>query len=244
MTIDLAERGVGVVLLDVEGTTTPIAFVTDVLFPYARSHLRAFLRAHSSDAEVREAVDVLRAEQRREPPPADAPSNATDDDSIAGYAERLMERDSKSTGLKTLQGLIWKEGFRSGELRGEVFDDVPAALRRWRAAGVRTAIYSSGSVLAQKLLFGSTPFGDLTRDLDAHFDTAVGGKRDPASYRRIADALGVQPSSILFLSDIAAELEAARSSGCQVALAVRPGNSTQTVSGGTETLGTFDEICR
>jgi enolase-phosphatase E1 len=239
VTIALNERGVAVVLLDVEGTTTPISFVTDVLFPYARRHLRAFLRGHSSDAEVRDAVDLLGDERRDQ---TDASAHGDDDDSVAAYAERLMDRDSKSTGLKTLQGLIWKEGFERGDLRGAVFDDVPPAFRRWRSAGVRTAIYSSGSVLAQKLLFGSTRFGDLTADLDAYFDTAVGAKRDPASFRRIADVLGVDPSSILFVSDIAAELDAARESGCQVALITRPGNSPQSVSRDTETLGTFDEI--
>ena len=242
MTSASNERDIRVVLLDVEGTTTPISFVTDVLFPYARSHLRAFLRAHWSDADVRQAIDLLRAEQRHEPRLGDASLHEDGQDSIAAYAAGLMDVDSKSTGLKTLQGLIWKEGFASGDLRGEVFEDVPAAIRRWRSAGVRTAIYSSGSVLAQKLLFGSTRFGDLTSDLDAHFDTAVGAKRDPASFRRISEALGVNPSSILFLSDVGGELDAARASGCQVALIIRPGNSPQTVSSDTETFGIFDEI--
>jgi 2,3-diketo-5-methylthio-1-phosphopentane phosphatase len=242
VTFALNERGIRVLLLDVEGTTTPISFVTDVLFPYARSHLRAFLRAHWSEAEVRQAIDLLRAERRCEPGLGDVSLNDGEQDSIATYAAGLMDVDSKSTGLKTLQGLIWRDGFEAGHLRGEVFDDVPPALRRWRSAGARTAIYSSGSVLAQKLLFGSTRFGDLTSDVDAHFDTAVGAKRDPASFRRIADALGVDPSSILFLSDVVGELDAARASGCQVALIVRPGNSPQTVSPDTEIFGTFDEI--
>lgn len=238
MTIGLTERGVRVVLLDVEGTTTPISFVTDVLFPYARSHLRAFLQSHSSDAEVGQAVDTLRAEHRHQSGQPEIGNTET----LVVYAERLMDRDSKSPGLKALQGLIWKDGYTSGELRGEVFADVPAAFRRWRASGVRVAIYSSGSVLAQRLLFGSTRFGDLTPNLDSYFDTAVGPKREPASFRRIADDLGVNAGSILFLSDIAAELEAARAAGCQVALTVRPGNSPQAVSGDTETVGTFDDI--
>jgi enolase-phosphatase E1 len=225
-----------VVLLDVEGTTTPISFVSDVLFPYARSHLRAYLRAHASDPEVKSALQLLRAECATD---GSAPDTV---ESFAEYAESLMDRDSKSTGLKMLQGLIWKVGFASGALRGEVFDDVPPALRRWREAGLRTAIYSSGSVLSQKLLFASTAFGDLTGDLHAHFDTSVGPKRDPGSYRRIARELDIEPASLLFLSDVSAELDATRAAGCQVALTVRPGNSSQSAPMETDILSTFAEV--
>jgi enolase-phosphatase E1 len=230
-----------VVLLDVEGTTTPIAFVTDVLFPYARSHLRAFLRQHHGEPAVREALNALRDEGRRENA-GGAPLVGETEDSVATYAEWLMDRDSKSSGLKSLQGLIWQVGFGSGELRGEVFADVPPALRRWRAAGVRTAIYSSGSELAQRLLFGWTPYGDLTRELAGHFDTAVGPKRDRDSYARIAERLGEGPCAILFVSDIPAELAAASAAGCQVALAVRPGNSPYEGGDGFATVRSFEEI--
>ncbi len=242
MTIELSERGVAIVLLDVEGTTTPLSFVTDVLFPYARLHLRAFVRSHASDPAVRQAIEALHGEHEREAPYSGAPTRRDGDDSAIAYAEWLMERDSKSPGLKALQGLIWKVGFDAGDLRGEVFDDVPAALRSWRGAGVRTAIYSSGSVLAQKLLFATTPHGDLTRDIDAHFDTAVGAKRDPASYRRISEALVRSPGSMLFVSDISSELEAARSAGCQVALIVRPGNAPQPVPEAVPVIRTFAEL--
>jgi enolase-phosphatase E1 len=241
VTIRLGARGVRVVLLDVEGTTTPISFVTTVLFPYARSQLRAFLHAHASDVAVREAMDALRDERRRD----DAGSSVTgevDDETIAMYAESLMDRDSKSPGLKSLQGLIWKVGYESRALRGEVFEDVPPSLRRWRNAGLRTAIYSSGSVLAQKLLFASTPYGDLTEELDANFDTAVGAKREPASYRTIAQALAVDPDRIFFLSDVGAELEAARAAGCQAVLVARPGNPPQTEAVACEAVRTFLEI--
>jgi enolase-phosphatase E1 len=241
VTFRLAEHGVAAVLLDVEGTMTPIAFVTEVLFPYARTHVDAYVRDHASDPAVRPVLEALRAEQAHGAPSSGAPSGPGNG-SVAAYARLLMDRDSKSSALKTLQGLIWKVGFDSGALHGEVFDDVPAALRRWRATGIRTAIYSSGSVLAQKLLFGSTTHGDLTPDLDAHFDTAVGPKRDPRSYARIADALGTDPASILFLSDTSAELDAARTAGCQVALTVRPGNSPQPASEGLTVVKSFDEV--
>jgi 2,3-diketo-5-methylthio-1-phosphopentane phosphatase len=240
LTIDLSAMGVRVVLLDVEGTTTPISFVTDVLFPYARRHLRAFLRERGAEPAIRSAVEALLTERRLEL--GNDGQSPNDDESVLAYAELLMDRDSKSPGLKALQGFIWEEGFDDGRLQGVVFDDVPAALRRWRAAGVRTAIYSSGSVLAQRRLFGSTAHGDLTPDLDAHFDTAVGAKRDPMSYARIAEHLGEQPPAILFLSDVAAELIAARAAGCQVGMTVRPGNSPQPDVDGSSIVRSFDEV--
>jgi enolase-phosphatase E1 len=214
-------EGVQVVLLDIEGTTTPISFVYDTLFPYARKRLRTFLALTRDDREVGRALATLTAE--RDADPAVGPSI-----DLAAYAEQLMERDSKSPGLKALQGLIWNVGYESGALHGVVFDDVPAALKRWRSAGIRTAIYSSGSVLAQKLIFGTTKqFGDLTPDISAFFDTAVGPKRDSASYAAIAAQLGVAPSWMLFVSDVIPELEAAAQAGCQVVLIIRPGNPPQ-----------------
>ena len=214
-------EGVQVVLLDIEGTTTPISFVYDTLFPYARRRLRTFLALTRDDKEVSRAVATLTAERD-----ADPAAGASVD--LATYAEQLMDRDSKSPGLKALQGLIWNVGYGSGALYGVVFDDVPAALKRWRSGGIRTAIYSSGSVLAQKLIFGTTrKFGDLTPDISAFFDTAVGPKREPASYRAIATQLRVEPRRILFVSDVMAELEAAGQAGCQVVLIIRPGNPRQ-----------------
>ena len=138
-----------------------------------------------------------------------------------------MDQDRKSPGLKLLQGQIWDEGYRSGELKGEVFADVAPALRRWRDAGVAVAIYSSGSELAQRLLFGSTASGDLTPLLARFFDTTVGAKQAAESYRRIARELGIPPDRMLFISDVTTELDAAHSAGCQVLLCVRPGNRPQ-----------------
>ena len=226
-------EGVQVVLLDIEGTTTPISFVYETLFPYARKRLRTFLALTRDDRDVSRALATLAAERDADP----AAGSSVD---LATYAEQLMDRDSKSPGLKALQGLIWNVGYGSGALYGVVFDDVPAALKRWRSAGIRTAIYSSGSVLAQKLIFRTTKkFGDLTPEISAFFDTAVGPKRDAASYDTIAKQLGVEPRRILFVSDVVPELEAAARAGCQVALIVRPGNPPQN---GTGTIPTIVDL--
>jgi enolase-phosphatase E1 len=148
-------------------------------------------------------------------------------DWAAAYVESLMDRDRKSPALKQLQGRIWEGGYRAGVLQGEVFADVPPALERWHDAGLDVAIYSSGSELAQRLIFGSTVHGDLTRVIARFFDTAVGAKGAPESYRRIAAELGRAPDRLLFISDVTTELDAAASAGCRVILCVRPGNRPQ-----------------
>jgi len=245
--IRLAERGLRAVLLDIEGTTTPIAFVHEALFPYARAHLRAFLDTHWRSAEVAEVRRQLAVERDRDLARGEAPPRVTmgnDDRAIASlvaYIEWLMNLDRNSPGLKLLQGLIWEDGYRAGALRGQVFDDVPAAIREWRAAGVDVAIYSSGSELAQRLLFQSTEHGDLTPLIGAFFDTAIGAKTEPGSYARIATAMKTSPAEILFVSDVAAELTAAREAGLSVVLSRRPGNPPQLVTA-LETIATFDEI--
>ena len=152
-----------------------------------------------------------------------------------------MDRDRKAPGLKSLQGQIWARGFRAGTLAGEVFADVPPALRRWRDGGARIAIYSSGSEQAQRLVFGATPYGDLTNLLCRFFDTAVGPKTSADSYRRIAEELGCATNDLLFVSDVVAELDAARGAGCEVLLCVRPGNPVQ-ADNSYPVIRTFDEI--
>jgi enolase-phosphatase E1 len=215
------------VLLDIEGTTTPISFVYDVLFPYARARLREFLRAHWEEAPLREDVARLGSERQREAASDAPPWNGSDDasrlESAAAYALWLMDHDRKSTALKSLQGRIWQEGYRSGALRGDVYADVPPALERLRARDARAAIYSSGSILAQKLLFSTTPFGDLTPLLAAHFDTTTGPKTQAESYGRIAAELSLPPGDVLFVSDAPPELDAARAAGLRTALCVRAG---------------------
>ncbi len=209
-------------LLDIEGTTTPVNFVYSTLFPFAAAHLEEFLRRHAADDDVSPLVEELCRQREADTQFPHQTSPASPAQSAADYARWLIKRDSKLTPLKSLQGKLWDAGYRSGELRGEVYSDVPLALARWHAQGRRIAIFSSGSVLAQKLLFQYSIAGDLTKFLDAYFDTTTGPKREPESYRRIATALGVLPAEILFLSDVAAELDAARAAGLQTALSLRP----------------------
>ena len=188
-------------LLDIEGTTTPIAFVHDVLFSYASVHAKEFLAKNFDSDEVRADIALLREEHaldlsKDQHPPLLGPEI----DSIATYIDWLIAQDRKSTGLKSLQGKIWRQGYLDGSLKSQVFADVAPALERWRAAGLSINIFSSGSVLAQQLLFAHTEAGDLTRYIDNYFDTNIGKKADVDSYRRIASALklsaGVHAASI------------------------------------------------
>ena len=231
MTLDLHEHGLEAVLVDIEGTTTPLAFVHETLFPFARRALEPFIRESFGRPEMADLFHSLRIDWREDVQRGDSPpewpevaNREKHIASIVGYAEWQMERDRKAFGLKTLQGLIWERGYRDGLLQGTMFPDVPAAFARWRAAGITIAIFSSGSVLAQQLLFRSTPSGDLTSHIAAFFDTSVGPKREPDSYRRIAVALGIPIARVLFISDAPVELAAARAAGCTALLCARPGN--------------------
>jgi len=216
-------------LLDVEGTTTPLDFVTRVLFPDARAHVRDFLGRRAGETPVQADLALLRSEHEADarggqsPPPwPDGPGQARLEGAVA-YVHWLMDRDRKSTGLKSLQGKVWEEGYRAGRLRGQVYADVPRAFARWRAHGRDVAIFSSGSVLAQKLIFSRSDAGDLSPWIRAYFDTTTGPKRESESYRKIAAALGLDPAAVLFLSDVAAELDAAREATMATALCVREG---------------------
>ena len=208
-----AGRGI---LLDVEGTTSSISFVYEVLFAFAREHVADFLSRHSGAPAVLSLLPALAADAGIPP--------TTDGAQLALAAIDLMNRDVKSTPLKALQGMIWREGFESGELVAHTFDDVPEALELWASSGLDVRIYSSGSVQAQKLFFGHTAHGDLTEHLRGYYDTTTGPKRDPVSYEKIAADMGLEPRQILFVSDIGEELDAARQAGMATALAERPGN--------------------
>lgn len=206
-------------VLDIEGTTTPIAFVHDVLFPYAREHLAPHLAAHGE--ALAPAFAAEHARDPEHPPPFE----------LETYVRWLMDRDRKSTALKALQGDLWRAGYASGELRSIVYADVPPALAAWHAAGIVLAIYSSGSIAAQKLLFAHTDYGDLTPLLDRYFDTTIGPKRAASSYAKIAAALGIAPASITFVSDVGEELAAAREAGLRGVLSIRPGNAPTVADG-------------
>jgi enolase-phosphatase E1 len=240
---------VRVVLLDIEGTTTPLSFVHDVLFPFARARLGDFFERAATAPDTAAIVSALRDEHRadpaapdRRPPPWNEDSQAATVTSATDYATWLMDLDCKSPALKAAQGLIWHAGYQGGQLRGEVYDDVPLAMRRWRRMGRRVAIYSSGSELAQRLLFASTLHGDLTPLISGFFDTAVGGKLDPASYQRVASRLAVGTTAILFLSDVPKELRAARTAGCQVLLVTRPGPARPEGSDGFEAVSDLSPV--
>ncbi len=200
-----------VYLLDIEGTTTPISFVYEVLFPFARAGFESFLSQHWSDPAVRAEAEGLGP-------------GIEDAQAATRAALALMDEDRKLGALKALQGRIWEAGYRSGELKSQLFADVVPLLRARKAAGLRTYIYSSGSVLAQQLLFAHTPEGDLTDLLDGYFDTTVGAKGDPESYRKIAAQIG---SSGLFATDVLSEARAAHGAGWQAVILSRPGNHPQ-----------------
>jgi enolase-phosphatase E1 len=236
------------ILLDIEGTTTPIDFVYQVLFPYARARLKDFITRHREDEEIHSIVAALFDEHAKDNsidlPPLRYSDKLDEEqvETIAAYCHWLIDHDRKLTPLKTLQGQIWEEGYHSGELKSEVFPDVAPNLRRWREQGKTICIYSSGSVLAQKLLFAHTAEGDLTKFIHAFFDTNVGHKTEPGSYLKIAELLRRNPSEILFISDVIAELDAAREAGFETLLCVRPGNHPQPDSSVHNTIHTFDEV--
>ncbi|MFZ4734212.1 MAG: acireductone synthase [Pirellulales bacterium] len=229
------------ILLDVEGTTSSISFVYDVLFRFAREHVGGFLASRADDPVVRLLAADIRAEDR-----AAAGAGAAEPEdwqaATATAALSLMDRDSKCTPLKMLQGMIWRQGFESGALVSHVYDDVPAALEDWATSGLDVRIYSSGSVEAQRLFFGHSAHGDLTPWLRGHYDTTTGPKRDPESYRRIAADMGIEPRQILFISDIGAELDAARAAGMATALAERPGNHPVESLAAHDPIGSFADI--
>jgi enolase-phosphatase E1 len=235
------------ILLDIEGTTTPIDFVFRTLFPYASQRLEQFLLEHGSEPSIRKDVAALRMQHRDDaaeklnPPPWADNSPGAELASAAAYGAWLIDRDSKCSALKSLQGKIWLEGYRTGDLRGEVYPDVPLALARWSSQGKIICIFSSGSVLAQKLLFGCSAAGDLTGFLRAYFDTTSGPKNAPGSYLRIAEALALEAPNILFISDAAKELDAARDAGMQTMLCVRT-ETTEQVPSAHHVVKSFDEI--
>ncbi len=225
--------GISHLLLDIEGTTCPVSYVAEVLFPYAEARLNSFLQERHLDPDLQPLLlDVGQAWLRDNDPEAMAlrqahgPSSASalDPGAAAAYLGLLIREDRKLTALKDLQGLIWTAGYASGELVAPLYDDVPAALRRWHQAGICLAVYSSGSVAAQQLLYGHSNAGDL-RGLFSHwYDTRTGQKQEALSYQRIAQAMGTSAAAVLFVSDSPTECQAAATSGMTVLFSDRPGN--------------------
>ncbi len=201
------------VLTDIEGTTSSLSFVKDVLFPYARTHLGDFVRRHAHKADIAALLDDVRGEA----------GQVLDLNGVIRQLEQWIDEDRKITSLKALQGLLWECGYKKGDFQGHVYPDARARLVQWQQAGLGLYVYSSGSIHAQKLLFGYTEFGDLNPLFSGYFDTTTGAKVDVESYRRIAEQIGLPAAQILFLSDIEAELDAARQAGLATCWLVRDG---------------------
>lgn len=204
------------IVTDIEGTTSSISFVHNVLFPYAKSHLADYVRENCSNESVSDQLHEV------------AEISGCQRDDIEGLIQNLLdwiEQDKKITPLKTLQGMIWEQGYKQGDFTGHVYEDVVPCLKEWAHQNIDLYVYSSGSVKAQKLIFGHTEYGDLTPLFKGYFDTNIGNKRDVASYKNIIETLNCEPDSILFLSDIEQELEAAAQAGMQTYWLIRERDS-------------------
>jgi enolase-phosphatase E1 len=201
------------IVTDIEGTTSSLSFVKDVLFPYARQRIGAFAREHSTQPAVRAQLTAV----------SEAVGQVLTDDVAIAQLIRWIDEDKKITPLKALQGMIWEAGYRNGDFQGHVYDDAVQHLRAWKDQGLALYVFSSGSVYAQKLLFGYSCFGDLTPLFSGYFDTTIGNKREAEAYHRIAREIGLPAADILYLSDIREELEAARLAGLHTTWLVRDG---------------------
>ncbi|KAG7534127.1 Methylthioribulose-1-phosphate dehydratase [Arabidopsis thaliana x Arabidopsis arenosa] len=240
------------IVLDIEGTTTPITFVTDVLFPYARENVGKHLNLTYDTPETQEDIKLLRAqveEDLRQGVTGAVPIPHADEGkekviaAVVSNVEAMIRADRKITALKELQGHIWRTGFESNELKSVVFEDVADALEKWHSSGIKVYIYSSGSRLAQKLLFGNTDYGDLRKYLSGFFDTTIGNKKESKSYKEITETLGMDdPSEILFVTDVYQEATAAKAAGLEAIISIRPGNAPLPENHGFKTVTSFSQI--
>ncbi len=215
------------VLTDIEGTTSSISFVKDVLFPYSKKKLVEFLQKHSNDPQVQRILKEVREIQPGDP---------------VETLLRWIEEDKKITPLKDLQGLIWEEGYRSGELKGHIYEDAYRKLKEWHEKGIPVYVYSSGSVKAQKLLFSHTQYGDITCLFSGYFDTKIGNKKETESYIKIAKEIGIEPKDILFLSDSPEEIMASAKAGMKVIRFAREGENEFIEDFPYPQVRSFDEI--
>lgn len=218
------------ILTDIEGTTSSLSFVKDVLFPYSRTHLADFVRAQARTPTVRAQLDEVSRLAGRV---------LTLDEAIAQLIA-WIDADKKITPLKALQGLIWEAGYQQGDYQGHMYEDAVRQLRAWKQRGLKLYVFSSGSVLAQKLLFGHTAWGDLTPLFSDYFDTTIGNKREVAAYHAITGQIGLPPADVLFLSDIREELDAAHAAGMRTAWLVRDG--APPTDAGHPLARNFDEV--
>lgn len=202
------------ILTDIEGTTSAVSFVFDVLFPFAAKHLPDFVRTHAAETAVAAQLQAVRT---------DSNEPAADVERVIEILLQWIAEDRKATPLKALQGMVWAEGYQAGLLKGHVYPDAVEALKRWHQDGYALYVYSSGSIQAQKLIFGCSEAGDLTPLFSGYFDTTSGGKREAQSYHTIAQAIGLPAEQILFLSDIVEELDAAQQAGMATCGLVRQG---------------------
>ena len=239
----MTTRTISHLLLDIEGTTCPVSFVGQTLYPYAANHLEAYLRAHGDQPRVQELLDGATDAWRQDPDPQAQSLWQREPGNVAEYLQWLISQDRKLTELKELQGLIWRNGYANGELRAPLFEDVPAALKRWHQQGLVLAVYSSGSIGAQQLLYQYSDAGDLRGIFDHWFDTTTGPKQAVSSYGAIAEAMGIQPAQVLFVSDALAECKAADEAGMQVRFSDREGNPERD-AGRFGRITSFNELQR
>ncbi|XP_002741374.1 enolase-phosphatase E1-like [Saccoglossus kowalevskii] len=244
------------IILDIEGTTTPITFVKDVLFPYIREHLEKYIKTNWNEKDVKEDVDALRKQAKADHdidgavpiPDSFDPSCQKEvisvQDAVIKNVLWLMDADRKITALKQLQGHMWRSGYENGVLKGQVYDDVVPAIKHWILSGRKVYIYSSGSVEAQKLLFGYSEKGDLLELFSGFFDTVIGAKIEEDSYRRIAKEIDYKENEILFVTDVAREARPCRKAGLKTIIVVRPGNAELTEDEINEflTIHSFQEL--
>ncbi len=217
------------IVTDIEGTTSSLSFVKDTLFPYAYNHLPDYV--WDNDKEITELLDAVREEEKN-------PDLSLEE--VIEVMLRYIDEDQKVTPLKTLQGMIWADGYKNGEFHGHIYEDAVHGLKRWKEQGIDLYVYSSGSVPAQKLLFGHTEKGDLNGLFSGYFDTEIGGKKIPESYEKIAAEIKVPASEILFLSDSIEEITAASSAGMNVIILDR--EKAMSDSYGHRILNDFNDI--
>ncbi len=237
--MDLSTR---LILLDIEGTTSSVSYVFEVMYPFAKEKLPEFLEKNWDSERVQAGCNQLAKDVGAGGIDAWGDDPVVRRTRVVEEANKLIDNDVKATGLKELQGLIWAEGYEAGELKSHLYPDVVPALRKWKEEGLEISIFSSGSIKAQKVFFKHTECGDLSDCLSGHYDTTTGPKKEAQSYNLISSDFGVEPSRVVFLSDVVAELDAARDAGMKTILVKRPGNKPVNDPNGHAAIESFDQL--